>query len=74
MSVVIREDRGQYMQNLRDWLEQEKDVPLEEMSGFFKRRIGSYEEQMQTWKEAYVRIADWIGSDTKSILDLCDRD
>ncbi|WP_095171675.1 MULTISPECIES: class I SAM-dependent methyltransferase [Blautia] len=70
MSVVIREDREQYMQDLRDWLEQEKDVPLEEMSQFFKRRIGTYEEYMQTWKEAYIRIADWIGNDTKSILDL----
>lgn len=70
MSVVIREDREQYMQDLRKWLEQEKEVPLEEMSEFFKRRIGSYEERMQTWKDAYVRIADWIGSDAKRILDL----
>ncbi len=35
MPVVIREDREQYMQELRDWLEQERDVPLEEMADFF---------------------------------------
>lgn len=52
MPVVIREDREQYMQELRDWLEQERDVPLEEMADFFHRRIDTYEEKMQTWKAA----------------------
>ena len=42
MAVVIREDMEQYMRELREWLEQEKDTPLEEMAGFFQRRIGSY--------------------------------
>ena len=49
MPVVIREDREQYMQELRDWLEQERDVPLEEMADFFHRRIDTYEEKMQTY-------------------------
>ncbi|MCA5963979.1 hypothetical protein LC724_31455 [Blautia sp. RD014234] len=55
MPVVIREDREQYMQELRDWLEQERDVPLEEMADFFHRRIDTYEEKMQTWKAAYEK-------------------
>ena len=70
MAVVIREDMEQYMRELREWLEQEKDTPLEEMAGFFQRRIGSYEERMQTWREAYARIPGWIDRDTKRMLDL----
>lgn len=34
MSVVIREDREQYMQDLRDWLEQEKMCPLRRCPNF----------------------------------------
>ena len=70
MPVVIREDREQYMQELRDWLEHERDVPLVEMSDFFHRSIDTYEEKMQTWKAAYEKIAGWIGGDTKRMLDL----
>lgn len=40
MAVVIREDMEQYMRELREWLEQEKDTPLEEMAGFFSGALG----------------------------------
>ncbi len=36
--MVIRKNIGQYMRELRAWLQETEDTPLEEMSAFFFRK------------------------------------
>ena len=40
--IKIRENIEQYMQELREWLNETAYVELEEMGDFFTRRIGDY--------------------------------
>ena len=35
MEIVIRKDIGKYMEELRSWLETQREIPLEDMDGFF---------------------------------------
>ena len=35
-----------YMQDLKQWISSTSDEPLEEMAGFFEKRLGGYEEHM----------------------------
>lgn len=70
MSVKIRDDENQYMEQLKSWLVAQRDVPLEEMGSFFEKRIGSYDEHMSVWDEAYRKLARLVPKDIKQILDL----
>ena len=47
----------EYMQGLKQWLQDTKDSPLEEMSDFFAKRLQGYEEHMSVWEESYRMIA-----------------
>ena len=42
----------EYMQGLKQWLQDTKDSPLEEMSDFFTKRLQGYEEHMLVWEES----------------------
>lgn len=42
-----------YMQDLKQWLQDTADSPLEEMSDFFAKRLSDYEEHMSVWEESY---------------------
>ena len=44
-------------QELKNWLDETKDEPLEEMDSFFNARIDGYEEHMSPWKEHYEWMA-----------------
>lgn len=70
MEIKIRSDEKLYMDELKAWLLKEKDTPLEEMSSFFERRLGGYEEHMSEWKDAYGKMAQMIPADAHKILDL----
>ena len=70
MKVVIREDIDKYMDELKSWLLETRDVPLEEMDSFFSARIDGYEEHMQVWKDAYVEFAGLVPKECGHILDL----
>ncbi len=59
-----------YMQGLNKWLEDTADVPLEEMSDFFTKRLDDYEERMSMWKRSYEIFAETLPSDCYNILDL----
>ena len=48
----MRENKEQYMKELREWLEETADTSLEEMAEFFKNRLDGYEEHMSVWKDA----------------------
>lgn len=70
MEIVIRENRETHMKELRAWLEDTKDVRLEEMGGFFSARLESYEDHMAVWQPAYERFAQLLAMERGRILDL----
>lgn len=55
---------------LKQWLEETKDEPLETMAGFFDARIDSYEEHMARWKAHYQWMADLLPTSLETLLDL----
>ena len=68
---TIRENTENYMRELKAWLNETENAPLEEMDAFFAQRVGTYEEHMLShWSEDYVRLAASLPSDTERILDL----
>ena len=46
-----------YLQDLRQWLHDTSDCPLEEMSDFFTKRLDGYEEHMSIWEKSYLLFA-----------------
>lgn len=66
----IRENVPQYLEELKSWLADTADVPLEEMSDFFTARLEGYEEHMQIWAKAYARLPEYVGPEVKRVLDL----
>ena len=70
MEYRIREDVQKHMEELRQWLETQEDVPLEEMSAFFTARLHDYEDHMMLWEEGYRLLAGMIPPETKNLLDL----
>lgn len=60
----------EYMQGLRQWLQDTSDTPLEEMSAFFTKRLDGYEEHMSVWEESYRIFAEFLPSGCGEILDL----
>lgn len=59
-----------YMQELRQWLHDTSDAPLEEMSAFFTKRLDDYEEHMSVWEKSYQLFSEVLPSDCKKVLDL----
>ncbi len=70
MSLEIRADIPAYMRDLRTWLEDTKDVPLEEMDSFFSARINVYEAHMSPWAAAYAHMAALLPPGIAALLDL----
>ncbi|MCM1099007.1 MAG: class I SAM-dependent methyltransferase [Ruminococcus flavefaciens] len=76
MPVCIKTRRNnmksteQYLQGLRKWLQDTSDVPLEEMSDFFTKRLEGYEEHMSDCKQSYRMFAEIFPSEYQKILDL----
>ena len=61
---------------LKKWLDETADEPLEEMDAFFNARIDGYEEHMSPWKDHYQWMArqlssEWSGDGSmKTLLDI----
>lgn len=70
MTPVIRENIPAYLAQLRQWLDETKNVPLEDMDGFFTARTEGYEEHMAVWNEAYDRAALLLPEGCGPLLDL----
>lgn len=70
MELIIRENVEAYLRELKDWLDQTREEPLEEMAGFFSARLEGYEEHMSLWKEAYRRFAGFMPEGAAKVLDL----
>ena len=60
----------QYMQDLKQWLQDTADSPLEEMSDFFTKRLDGYEEHMSIWEKSYTLFAESLPFGCQKILDL----
>ncbi len=59
-----------YMQDLKEWVNDTLDEPLEEMSGFFEKRLDGYEEHMLIWDKSYEIFAGLLPPECQNILDL----
>lgn len=57
-------------QELKKWLDETKDEPLETMAGFFEARIDSYEEHMAQWKGYYQWMAELLPESIETLLDI----
>lgn len=57
-------------EELRQWLEETKDVPLETMAGFFDARIQLYEDHMSQWKRHYEWMAELLPASIENLLDI----
>lgn len=66
----IREDVGEHLRELKLWLQEQENVPLEEMGAFFTARISDYEAHMALWEEGYRLLPELIPGDAKDVLDL----
>lgn len=57
--------------DLKRWIEDTRDEPLEEMASFFESRIGNYEEHMLPhWKQVYEWMGRLVPTTTETLLDI----
>lgn len=70
MKLVIRENVPRYLEELRAWLRETRDEPLERMDGFFAARLEGYEAHMAVWDKAYDRAAALLPEECGPLLDL----
>ena len=68
--IEIRKNVEKHVRELRAWLEETMDQPLEGMSDFFTARLEGYEEHMAIWAKAYERMAEMLPENCGKILDL----
>lgn len=59
-----------YMHDLKQWLRDTSDAPLEEMADFFTRRLEGYEEHMAVWEGSYQQFAGLLPLECREVLDL----
>ncbi|TCL67319.1 tRNA (cmo5U34)-methyltransferase [Hydrogenispora ethanolica] len=65
------EEIEKYMRELKDWLDEVRNAPAEEMTNFFTKRIDEYDNVHLThWGEEYVHIADFFDDGLRSLLDI----
>lgn len=60
----------EYLQDLKKWLADTADTPLEEMADFFTKRLHDYEEHMAIWEQSYQMFAKSLPTDCRKLLDL----
>ena len=65
------EEIKKYMFELKEWLAQERNKPIEEMTDFFSKRIDDYDHvHLSHWAEEYAHIADYFDTPLETLLDL----
>lgn len=60
----------EYLQGLKQWLQDTAESPLEEMADFFTKRLSDYEEHMSVWQESYQIFSEMLPTECQNILDL----
>ena len=52
---------------LKKWLNDERETPVEEMSNFFSQRINIYDHvHLEHWAKEYEHIADFFDNNLKN--------
>ncbi len=64
------ESHEKYLQDLKQWLQDTSESPLEEMSDFFTKRLDGYEDHMSIWEKSYMLFAESLPFGCHKILDL----
>lgn len=64
------ESTEKYLQDLKQWLLDTKDEPLEGMADFFTKRLDGYEEHMAIWEKSYQMFAGLLPETCQNIVDL----
>ena len=54
---------------LKKWLEETRDVPLEDMASFFSARCHMYEPHMSLWKKHYEWLSELLPENCETLLD-----
>lgn len=61
----------QYMTELKEWLNHERDTPVEVMTDFFTNRLNIYENvHLEHWAKEYEHITDFFDNELHSLLDI----
>lgn len=69
--IRTSEELKKYMLDLKKWLAQERDKPIEEMADFFSNQIDNYDNvHLNNWAEEYAHIADYFDTSINSLLDI----
>ena len=55
---------------VKQWLKCIENEPLEDMGGFFDRRVDGYEDHMRPWRDYYRWLGELIPPHAKTLLDL----
>ena len=59
------------MNELKNWLRQERNTEIEEMTDFFSKRIDIYEDvHLEHWEKEYAHIADYFDEELYTLLDI----
>ena len=71
-SVRCRRIGGRYerIAEIKKWLADTAEEPLEEMGSFFAARVEGYEEHMSPWREYYRWMAALIPQGAETLLDI----
>lgn len=69
--IRTEDETNQYMTELKDWLKEERNTPIEEMTDFFTKRLGNYENvHLEQWSKEYAHIANYFDSTLNELLDI----
>lgn len=69
--IRSQEEIEQYICELKKWLVDVKNEPVEQMSDFFSKRIDIYDDvHLEHWQEEYQHISDFFKDGLKTLLDI----
>lgn len=57
-------------EEIKKWLADTAEEPLEEMGSFFAKRVSGYEEHMAVWRDSYQWMAQLIPGEARNLLDI----
>lgn len=63
-------DIDKELSELKSWLDETKNEPLEGMAAFFDARISDYEEHMSRWARHYQWLSGLVPQSTRTLLDI----
>lgn len=69
--IRTQEETNRYLKELKTWLNEAKEVPVEGMAEFFAKRIDEYNHvHLNHWGEEYAHIADYFEEGLETLLDI----